>query len=408
MHSRRARLGPTLCGAVASALVLAACGSGTTAGQPDLPTPTATVTAPQADQEPSEPATDASPTMSEDGIVTVALAEPYTPSSQTAASDDYRCFLIDTQLAEDRFVTGVRFSPGNPDVVHHAILYRVDPSQVKAAEKRDSEAEGQGWPCFGGPDLPAPTSSEDPISRVESTPWLAAWAPGGRESRFPDGTGVPLAAESRVVLQVHYNLLAGTGPDATEVYLRTEPGDAGLTPLETFLLPAPVELPCGPDESGPLCDREAAVTDTIERFGGESLRTIWGLQLICGGDLVEPQAGPTQSCEHQARQDMTIYAAAGHMHLLGRTLTIEHIPADGRPEMVLDIPLWDFDQQGATRLPEPLSVAAGDRLKVTCTHDVGLRQQLPALADTEPRYITWGEGTTDEMCLGILTVSRTA
>lgn len=42
---------------------------------------------------------------------------------------------------------------------------------------------------------------------------------------------------------------------------------------------------------------------------------------------------------------------------------------------------------------------------MTCTHDAKLRSQLPALEGTDPRYITWGEGTTDEMCLGILTVA---
>ena len=31
-----------------------------------------------------------------------------------------------------------------------------------------------------------------------------------------------------------------------------------------------------------------------------------------------------------------------------------------------------------------------------------MRQQLPALAGTPPRYVVWGEGTADEMCLAIL------
>jgi hypothetical protein len=39
---------------------------------------------------------------------------------------------------------------------------------------------------------------------------------------------------------------------------------------------------------------------------------------------------------------------------------------------------------------------------VTCTHDAGLRKQLPQLRTTSARYVVWGDGTTDEMCLGVL------
>jgi hypothetical protein len=189
------------------------------------------------------------------------------------------------------------------------------------------------------------------------------------------------------------------------VKLRTVPGDADLRPLETMLFPGPVELPCLPDESGPLCDREAAVQDTIERFGGESLRTIWGLQLICDGDLVDPKAGATQSCTHRLNESVSVYAAAGHMHLLGREISLVANAGTPKEMTLLDIDAWDFDNQGAIPLAGPVDLDKGDTITVTCTHDAKLRRQLPALADTEPRYITWGEGTTDEMCLGILTVT---
>ena len=342
--------------------------------------------------------------MDDAGIVTVSLAQPYTPTKQGTANDDYRCFLLDTGLPEDRFITGVRFLPGNPAVVHHAILYRVQPEQVASAISRDAEDEGDGWSCFGGPDLPR-VGDGGAVTSLDAAPWLAAWAPGGRESRYPEGTGVFLPAGSSVILQVHYNLLAGDGPDATAVKLRTVPGTEKLAKLETMLLPAPVELPCRAGESGPLCDRDAAVADTIKRFGGESLRTIWGLQFLCGGDLVEPQSGSTQSCTHDVKSDMTVYAAAGHMHLLGREISIVANEGTPRETTLIDIRNWDFDSQGAIPLAEPLELRKGDSLTVTCTHDTSLRQKLPALQQTEPRYITWGEGTTDEMCLGILTVT---
>ena len=35
-----------------------------------------------------------------------------------------------------------------------------------------------------------------------------------------------------------------------------------------------------------------------------------------------------------------------------------------------------------------------------------LRDQLPAFKGIPDKYVVWGEGTTDEMCLGILTVTH--
>ena len=46
---------------------------------------------------------------------------------------------------------------------------------------------------------------------------------------------------------------------------------------------APVELPCAAGETGPLCNRDAAVFDVARRFGMDSGRTVAGLQLLCGG-----------------------------------------------------------------------------------------------------------------------------
>ena len=147
--------------------------------------------------------------------MSVGLAEPYKPTSAGTATDDYRCFLLDTGVPEDRFITGVRFVPDNAEVVHHAILYRVRAEQIAGAQMRDEQDPGQGWSCFGGPDLPA--VGGDAVRSLDSAPWLAAWAPGGRESRYPEGTGVFLEKGSSVILQVHYNLLAGDGPDSTSV-----------------------------------------------------------------------------------------------------------------------------------------------------------------------------------------------
>ena len=324
----------------------------------------------------------------------------YLPAAPSGGHDDYHCFLLDPHLATDRYVTGSDVLPGNAAVVHHAILFTVPPDQVADAEAHDAQTAGRGWTCFGGTALPNRTTTA--LSALDSAPWLAAWAPGGGESVFGRGTGKLLEKGSRVILQVHYNLREGSSPDSTAVRLRLAPAGAKLKALKTMLLVAPVELPCPPGETGLLCDRSRAITDLTARFGPNSGRTVAGLQLLCGGSFTNPRAGNTQHCDRRVGEDMTVRAVAGHMHLLGRSISVTLDPGGPRERTLLDRPVWDFDNQGATPLKRPARVRAGDTLRVTCTHDATLRDMLPELEDEQPRYVTWGEGTSDEMCLGIV------
>jgi Copper type II ascorbate-dependent monooxygenase, C-terminal domain len=328
----------------------------------------------------------------------------YTPRADGRGTDDYRCLLLDPELTTDVFLSGVVLQPGNPDLVHHAILYRVDPGQVAAAEANDAADPAVGWSCFGGPDLPDPNGT---LGGLNQAPWVAAFATTGGEQRFRAGTGMELDAGSRVVLQMHYNLLAGKGgSDNSVIRLRVASASAQLAPLRTLLLPAPVELPCAADESGPLCDREASVFDVINRFGPDSGRTVAGLQVLCDGSLIKPRAGPTQTCSRRVEERIQIQAVAGHMHLLGRTITVDLERTDGTSQNLLEVPVFNFDDQRATRLSQPVTVKPGDRLRVTCTHDAGLRRLVPELQDLPPRYVVWGEGSSDEMCLGIVSYTE--
>ena len=141
------------------------------------------------------------------------------------------------------------------------------------------------------------------------------------------------------------------------------------------------------------------------RFGTASGLAPEGLADICNGGTV-PAAGPTQSCDIPVRGRGTVYAVAGHMHLLGRSIKVELNPGTPRAQTLLDVPVYNFDNQGARMLPEPVAVKPGDTYRVTCTHDAALRSQLPALQGLPARYVVWGDGTSDEMCLGVVAWSR--
>jgi hypothetical protein len=336
------------------------------------------------------------PLRSGERLVRLAMPHPYRPSAPYGrGTDDYRCFVLDPHLSRDAFITGLNILPGTPQVVHHVILFRVPPGAVPAVEAQDRSQKGEGWTCFGG-------TGVDSTRSLTDAPWLGAWAPGGSEQVMPSDVGVPLPKGSRIIMQVHYNLLAGPRPDLSSAQLRLAPGTKKLAPLETMLLPAPVELPCRPGHArSRLCHRSAAVADAQKRFGDDVGQLANYIHFLCG----PLRPGPVQTCDQTIERPVTVRAAAGHMHLLGRTIKIEVDPGTARARTVLDIPTWDFDNQGA-RPVKPVHLRRGDTVRVTCGHDQSLRDLLPAFRGQQERYVVWGEGTTDEMCLGLLLVTR--
>jgi hypothetical protein len=405
MRGRRARTAG-LTGAVAGLLLLAGCAgggpaptgqqAGQQAGQPAGRSATATATAHPG--HPPSPA--AAPLRAGERLSMLTVPRPYAPAPPPGATDDYRCFVVDPGLTRPAFLTGSQFLPSNAAVVHHAIFYRVDPSDVAAAARLDAADPADGWSCFGGTGV----GGSGPDRRLNGGgEWVAAWAPGAGEAVSPAGTGYLLRPGGRLVMQVHYNLLrAGAGAtDRPGIRLRLMDGTAEVTALRTTLLPAPVELPCAAGETGPLCDRETAVLDVMRRFGDPAGGSVAGLTLLCSPSG-KPVAGPVQQCDHPVRRAGTVLSLAGHMHLLGTAIKVELNPGTPRARVLLDVPAYNFHDQRSVPLPAPVAVRPGDSYRVTCTHDPAQRRHLEELRGVPPRYVVWGDGTTDEMCLGIV------
>jgi hypothetical protein len=284
------------------------------------------------------------------------------------------------------------------------ILFRVPPQQASEAARLDAGSAGPGWSCFGGTGVDE--AGDSVRSALEDASWIAAWAPGSGGGRLPDGTGIPIRAGSRIVMQVHYNLLNGRAPDRSRAVLTVAPASAGLDRVRTVLLPAPVELACAKGERGRLCSRDAALADLARKYGPEAAFMPAGLLFLCGRDPARARPGPVSRCDRRISEPTRILVVAGHMHLLGAAIRVELNPGSPRARVLLDIPRWDFHWQGAYALAEPVDAKRGDVVRVTCRYDTTKRHHGGHGVPATPRYVLWGEGTTDEMCLGILQVTR--
>jgi hypothetical protein len=352
--------------------------------------------------------------------LTLTPKKPYAPRPTAGSADDYHCMLLDPKLSRDMFVTSALVQPQRSEIVHHVILFEAAGANAAQARRLDRASGGRGWTCFGGPRLTETRASAGNAAsdRLGSPQWISAWVPGHATNDLPRGTGVLLHRGSLIVMQIHYNLLhaghahAG-GPDRSRVTLELVPAaGSSLTPLDTFLVPAPVELPCPSGVHSALCSRRAAYQAEVRKYGQDAALIPVGLLVLCHKTIADypQQVGDAHaigtSCDRTVNRPLRIYGVAGHMHLRGVDIRLELDPGTPRARMLLHIPRWDFHWQDAYYLEHPVDAQPGDTIRVTCRFD-NSRAAQPVVGGRRltPRYVLWGEGTTDEMCLGLLQVA---
>jgi hypothetical protein len=257
--------------------------------------------------------------------------------------------------------------------------------------------------------------------------------PGSGANQYPENTGILLQPGDLFVFQVHYNLEGGSIPDQSTLILElSEPG-AELIGLQGIGLAAPVELPC-PEayQATEPCQRAFAIRDAETR---DSLAG-WladALLVACDrtvDDYANQDAARIESvCDSTAPISGQAIQVNGHMHRLGTSNRIELNPDTPNAQILLDIPNWDFDWQQNYTFVEPVRIEAGDVLRITCTWDntrgiqltnagstIGWQADFGSIfgvnrvlahdeISTQPyQYVTWGEGTRDEMCLSAVIV----
>ena len=317
----------------------------------------------------------------------------YTPKPPPGATDDYHCTVLDPHVTHSSYIVSSQFFPGSVED-HHAALFLLPPSLVAQA-KRDEVFKG-GWTCFGEGTLP-----NTPLTDFAQTKLLSNWSPGSGAIEFPKGTGYVIPAGSMVVMQVHYNLLAGHKPVKNALVLHTAPLSAPLLPLHVQEMEAAPDLPCPTGVTGPLCNRAASLANQGQRFGHNAVIEADGIEALCGRNPSDPPAGNSTSCTASMDTGGYLVRVAPHMHLLGVGFTMVLNPGTPEAKTVLNVPNYDFHHQRAYNLATPVPVTAGEPVQITCTYDPTLAQELPVLRKVPPHYVTWGDGSTDEMCVGV-------
>ena len=90
----------------------------------------------------------------------------------------------------------------------------------------------------------------------------------------------------------------------------------------------------------------------------------------------------------------TLYAMSPHMHLRGKDMKFILTYPDGRAELVLDVPKYDFNWQLYYELATPLKIPAGSKLTAIAHYDNSPKNKWNPAPDRE---VFWSEQSWDEM-----------
>jgi len=121
---------------------------------------------------------------------------------------------------------------------------------------------------------------------------------------------------------------------------------------------------------------------------------------VCGKiSLAIPPHDPDHvvTADRKFRRDTLIVGFMPHLHVRGTAFRYEAVYPDGRQEVLLDVPEYDFNWQLWYQPVEPILMPKGSRLVCTAHYDNSADNVYNPDPDAEVHF---GEQTWDEMMFG--------
>jgi peroxiredoxin len=255
----------------------------------------------------------------------------------------YKYVLAGKPFAEDRWVRAAEVRPGNRSVVHHINVYILRPGH-KALPPGDELDERLGKKLF-----------EDPSAdKMKDIPELVSYTPGDQFFELPTGMAKRIPKGSRLVFEMHY-----------------VPNGKPWTDRSSIGLVYAKEPP------------------KHEVFGGIAVNWLF---------LIPPGATDHKvSATFKFEEESVLLSMTPHMHLRGKSFEFCLVTPDGKREVLLSVPKYDFGWQENYLLAEPRRVPKGSRMECTAVYDNSAANPN----NPNPKaLVIWGDQSWDEMMLG--------
>lgn len=207
-----------------------------------------------------------------------------------------------------------------------------------------------------------------PLHRLKEQPavdggleqgYFGIMVPGESPTVFPEGTGKKIPAGGWLVFQVHYTAVGEAAEDQTSIGIVWAKKPAAKEVITKGIVNKKIAIP-----PGAANHKEEAIF----------------------------------SFDHDAR----LLGLLPHMHVRGKAFRYTAIHPDGREEVLLDIPRYDFNWQTCYQ-PKDLRVKAGTKIRATAWFDNSTGN--PANPDPT-KEVRFGQQTWEEMLIGYLDFVR--
>jgi len=258
---------------------------------------------------------------------------------------DYQYVNIPTNLSEDKWIQAIEVRPGVRRVVHHVLVFSKEPGT-----KPRPAAFGVLIPKplakpGDDPDHPKPAPNVSPGILIATT------APGTNAMTFAPGRAMRIPAGSTLVLQLHYTANGTAASDRTSVgvIFAKEPPRQEIR--SSAFMNGTLKLPPGSSDT----EVDSAI---------------------------------------QFLEDSHITALFPHTHLRGKSWEYRLTYPDGRSEVVLTVPKYDFNWQTYYVFTKPLAAPKGSRLEAFAHYDNSTENKWNPDPTIE---VHWGEQTWEEM-----------
>lgn len=263
--------------------------------------------------------------------------------------DVFRNFAVKLDIHQRVHIKAIEFRPGNPRVVHHALVL-CDPSG--RALERDANDPEPGYPS-------AATGVEE---LVRGAQYLDVWAPGVSSQHFPPGVALPVEPGSTLILNLHYHPSGKRESDQSLVGI--------------YLA----------DDSEPIS--HPVFVDLLFVVGSANI------------DIPPGARDHRVAADFTLPTDIKLLGIFPHMHFLGTEMQARATRPDGEIEPLIWIDPWDFNWQDKFVYAAPLELPHGTRIDLEARFDNSADN--PHNPSHPPQRVLFGEESTDEMCLAIL------
>lgn len=288
---------------------------------------------------------------------------------------DVTDFYVKAPFTEDVFIKGVEVRPGFQAAVHHAGVFVVDrmPEGTKIVNGRAIGPDGK---MLSKKDI----SRANGRTAFEENQKLLSFVPGRGFESYQAGAGQRIKAGSYIDFYMHYQATGKPEKDRTAIALYfAKPGQevthqiyhsfgsAGPTSYVVQGKELTNEVANGDDSSS---DRQAL--PPIPPYVDD-----WKVVSI-----------------HSIAEPITLYGLTPHLHLRGKSMKYVLTTPDGKEEVLLSVPRYDFNWQLYYELETPKKIPAGSKVTVTTMFDNSLKNKYNPGPDKE---VYWSEQSWDEM-----------